>query len=75
MGKEMEEIKMVECENAGFTSPHEQIKDTSMALKHVKYHVLNELPGTCRRCSIGNALEARRQSKWPGIKRIGGVCL
>ena len=39
MGNEMEEIKMVECENAGFTSPHEQIKDTSMALKHVKYHV------------------------------------
>jgi len=29
MGKEMEEIKMVECENAGFTSPHEHIKDKS----------------------------------------------
>ena len=27
MGKEMEEIKMVECENAGFTSPHEHMKN------------------------------------------------
>ena len=54
MGNEMEEIKMVECENAGFTSPHEQIKDTSMALKHVKYHVLNELPVQVR-CTILDA--------------------
>lgn len=29
MGKEMEEIKMVECENAGITSPHEHTQNAS----------------------------------------------
>ena len=29
MGREMEEIKMVECENAGITSPHEHTQNAS----------------------------------------------